>query len=73
MSRDSRLLITLLDSRYDEKYSRWRSLFFYRSGMTTLREPTPYLSFGNEDGWASADLFFALYPLWVQGAYYMVA
>ena len=31
---DSRLIISLLDSRYDEKYGRWRSLFFYRSGMT---------------------------------------
>ena len=27
-------LFTFLDSRYDEKYGRWRSLFFYRSGMT---------------------------------------
>ncbi len=40
---DSRLL---LDSRYDEKYGRWRSLFFYRSGMTTHRRhsraPTRY-------------------------------
>ena len=27
-------LFSLLDSRYDEKYSRWRALFFYRSGMT---------------------------------------
>ena len=27
-------LFSLLDSRYDEKYGRWRSLFFYRSGMT---------------------------------------
>ena len=37
MCGDSRLLIGFLDSRYDEKYSRWRSLFFYRSGMTTGR------------------------------------
>ncbi len=27
-------LFGFLDSRYDEKYSRWRALFFYRSGMT---------------------------------------
>ena len=31
---DSRLIISFLDSRYDEKYGRWCSLFFYRSGMT---------------------------------------
>ena len=35
MFGDSRSLFSLLDSRYDEKYGRWRSLFFYRSGMTT--------------------------------------
>ncbi len=34
MFGDSRSLFGFLDSRYDEKYSRWRSLFFYRSGMT---------------------------------------
>ncbi len=34
MCGEIRLIITLLDSRYDEKYSRYRSLFFYRSGMT---------------------------------------
>ncbi len=33
-SREIRLIIDFLDSRYDEKYGRWRSLFFYRSGMT---------------------------------------
>ena len=33
-SREIRLIIGFLDSRYEEKYSRWRSLFFYRSGMT---------------------------------------
>ncbi len=37
MCGEIRLIISLLDSRYDEKYSRWRSLFFYRSGMTTYR------------------------------------
>ena len=37
MSGEIRLIIDLLDSRYDEKYGRWRSLFFYRSGMTTYR------------------------------------
>ncbi len=46
MCGEIRLLITLLDSRYDEKYSRCRSLFFYRSGMTTgrrhSRAPTRY-------------------------------
>ncbi len=39
MSGEIRLIIGLLDSRYDEKYSRYRSLFFYRSGMTALRQP----------------------------------
>ncbi len=46
MPGDSRSLFSLLDSRYDEKYGRWRSLFFYRSGMTTRRRhsraPTRY-------------------------------
>ncbi len=42
MCGEIRLIISLLDSRYDEKYSRWRSLFFYRSRMTALRQPTPY-------------------------------
>ena len=50
---DSRLLISLLDSRYDEKYGRWRSLFFYRSGMTTgrrhSRAPTRYSRDSGDD------------------------
>ena len=29
-------LFGFLDSRYDEKYGRCRSLFFYRSGMTSF-------------------------------------
>ena len=39
MSGEIRLIISLLDSRYDEKYGRWRSLFFYRSRMTAAGAP----------------------------------
>ena len=39
MSGDSRPIIGFLDFRYDEKYGRWRALFFYRSGMTHFDIP----------------------------------